>query len=333
MHSILVISEVVRLCWWKSKLTKHPLKNMNEQLLRRLQEIQGKADWWEAIKADASGPVPGSNPCFLAVRTNSIEAYYHGGLVADIRLQQGEVTVRVNRKFLFPTADHEADYVELRHSNDMRATDEMRSCFNKWHLAERFQSVKRAAALLAGPEKEWIHRALIERNPNILDLEIAEGDGRSRIDLAAVRGTPDSLEIVHYEVKHVSNPQLFPGPGEEPAEVVEQLTRYDKLIAEHGGRLKRRYRELAKAALELELSPCFLRGLPEARKQHRIDEKTLTALAKGEFQLSPDAVLVVLGLLKTPDPKVAKAIEVLKSAHKRSVLTFGTQGQGGISKG
>lgn len=304
---------------------------MHKELLRQLHDVQGKADWWEAIKADAAGGVTRPKPCFLAVRTNSIEAYYQGGLVADIRLRQGELTVRVNRKFLFPTAAHSSATVELRHADGMQATAEMRSCFDSWKLADRFQNVKRAAALLMGPEKEGIQKALVETNPNILDVEIAIRDERSRIDLAAVRGTPDCPEIVHYEVKTVSNPELFPG-REQPAKVVEQLTRYDTLIADHEDRLKRRYRELAEAALKLELAPCFLRGLPVGKRQYRIDEATLTKLAEGHFRLSPKAVLVVLGWSRSRPQRVTDAVNELKSDHKRKVLTFGEEGQGGISR-
>ncbi len=265
------------------------------------------------------------------MRTKSIEAYFQGGLVADIRLQKGDLTVRVNRKFLFPTAAHASATVELRHADEMQATAEMRSCFDSWKLADRFQKVKRAAALLMGPEKEGIQKALVEKNPNILDLEIAVRDEKSRIDLAAVRGTPDRPEIVHYEVKHVSNPELFPGRG-QPAQVVEQLTRYDTLIDKHEGRLRQRYKELAEAALKLGLAPCFLRGLPARRGQHRIDEAMLSTLAKGNFKLSHKVVLVVLGWSRSPTPKVAEAVNELKALHKRKVLTFGKQGQDGISK-
>jgi hypothetical protein len=329
LRSILVIREFVRL--FSENYTDPTYPSMNNELLQRLRDVQGKADWWEAIKADAAGQVSKSKSCFLAVRTKSIEAYFQGGLVADIRLQRGELTVRVNRKFLFPTAAHASATVELRHADEMQATAEMRSCFDSWKLADRFQNVKRAAALLMGSEKEGIQKALVESNPNILDLEIAVRDEKSRIDLAAVRGTPDCPEIVHYEVKHVSNLELFPGRG-QPAKVVEQLTRYDTLIHKHEGLLRRRYKELAEAALKLGLAPCFLRGLSPTKRQYRIDEATLFALAEGRFTLSPKAVLVVLGWERSPRPKVADAVNELRNLHKRTVLTFGKQGQRGISK-
>lgn len=303
---------------------------MNEELLQRLKEIQGRADWWETIKADAAGQIRRSKPSFLAIRKGSIEAYYHGAAVADIGLQGRDIVVKINRKFLFPTAAHANPTVELRHADQMQATDEMRHCFDSWSLAERFESVKQAAALLMGPEKEWIHKALVEKNPNILDLEIVEGDKNSRIDLAAVRGRPECPEIVHFEVKYVSNPELFPS-REQPAEVVEQLTRYDTLIAKHEGRLRRRYRELAKAALELGLAPCFSRGIPAVRGRYLIDEATLAALAEGNFSLSPRAVLVVLGWSRSPSEKVTQSVDELTRKHKREVLRFGKQGQRGIS--
>lgn len=185
---------------------------------------------------------------------------------------------------------------------------------------------------MLGPEKELIHTALIMNNPNILDLEIVEGGRACRMDVAAVRGTLDRPEIVHYEAKDVTNPEFFAKhPGELP-QVLEQLTRYDRLIAEHGVLLRRRYMKLAEAALDLGLTPCFQRGIPASKGQHRIDESILKTIAGGSFVLSPHAILVVLGWSRAPSARVKVAVEKLEREHGRVVLKFGTQGQRGISK-
>jgi hypothetical protein len=92
------------------------------------------------------------------------------------------------------------------------------------------------ARLYAGEEKFGVHQ-LVMANPNVLDTEIVfekdngEDDvktGTDRIDFCALRkGEFNKLNIVFYEAKHISNPEL------KDKVVLSQLERYRSQLRDH----------------------------------------------------------------------------------------------------
>ncbi|MPY73441.1 MAG: hypothetical protein GEU87_04205 [Alphaproteobacteria bacterium] len=89
----------------------------------------------------------------------------------------------------------------------------------------------------------------------MIDTEVAFGDEGSRIDIAAFRPGGRGVELVMYEAKHFSNPEIF---GERP-KVVDQIRRYREILS-----TPHRASEICKSYHRIVENIAALEGLPRS---------------------------------------------------------------------
>ncbi len=113
--------------------------------------------------------------------------------------------------------------------------------------------LKKAAGPHVGDEKSGIHVFVSrDRNPDVVDLEIAIDGGKKQIDLAAIHediDRPESFKLVFHEAKHFGNRELRSKTGTIP--VVDQMSSYSAAIAQNHDELVRSYRKVCGNLSEL----------------------------------------------------------------------------------
>ena len=212
----------------------------------------------------------------------------------------------MNPKYKLGAVENPSGYLRLTES--MCIPENLVKQLRKWTLADRLHAVKKAAKDLAGEEKKRLQDAIINHNPNIIDLEIAIRDQNeldetqedSRIDFAAVRsddrGNPT---IVLYEAKTLADPRLRGKGGDEP-EVLTQLRRYQKILSDAKWRktFRERFAAIAKAVQKLELVDAFTR---KRNATFLLTAEHFGRIAKGDLTLDTDIWLI--GVMKArPEP-------------------------------
>ena len=216
----------------------------------------------------------------------------------------------------------------------------VREALDDWRFGDRLPAIKEAAHRYAGPEKQLIQTGIIEKNPNIINLEVAcqnagEDDEsaapeNSRLDFAAVRKDEnEKLTIVHYEAKILDDPRLKPQKGKPEPEILQQMRDYDRILGDKRWRdaLKQRYVEIAIAMLKLGLTGRHGRGVTT----YNLTEEELAKIAQGDFVLASKAKLVIFA--RTNERLHDQKIEFLKNKlEPGTVLACGESKAGGISK-
>lgn len=254
-------------------------RGISRDLIEALNDLYEEGDnWWRSLLADKD--------IFIAVRKNTLNAYYRGCSLAEIALRNGEVVAKTHYKYLLKPDLNK--YVSAT-SGLFDVSRALRDSAFVSSLSD-LKSIKSAAAAYAGVEKDFVSEIVCDKaNPSIVDVEIAlwreETDERKtkqgvdRIDFAALRRTRQGLELVMCEAKHFTNKELR---AEGTPHVLGQIDRYEKLLAKYTGQIKESYVLAAEAALKL-------KGV---RTTHSDWAKALTS---GNFAISLEPVLVICG--------------------------------------
>jgi hypothetical protein len=216
---------------------------------------QDGGSWWrDVLKRD---------DVFVAVRRNSLNAYYRGGSIFRIDDRgDGSVSPKTHVKYLVRQQQALAELVD----------GEFRPNGIGWtHYAgpETLRDMIRAASDLAGAEKTGLH-PLIMGSPAVIDVEIAlsraqegevnvstaDGTGSSanrnqdRLDVATLERQGPNIAVVFHEANHFTNPALRARSG-APA-VVGQLRRYRSTLIHHTPALIARYQAACRAIVRLD---------------------------------------------------------------------------------
>jgi hypothetical protein len=157
--------------------------------------------------------------------------------------------------------------------------------------------LKKASSYYAGEEKKGVH-CILKSNNNIVDVEVAlsrsaeeEQDAEDeanafkrvsdRIDFVALQGAGGAAHIVCFEAKRFDNPELRSAKGTSPP-VLDQIKRYQDLIAAEIGNMEESYRRVCKNLYRL---------LPE-----RCNDLVVAVAADSiDLAISPEVRLVVFG--------------------------------------
>lgn len=210
---------------------------------------QPEGSWWRGLLSDPE--------IFVAIRSGVLNAYYRGCSLAEIRLEGQEVRARTHYKYLLRAAVKPA-YIEARSGQfkfPFASPEEIGTVFI--HDLAQTKELKRAAKPYGGDEKKLVGD-IIKLHPNVFDVEIgltakaedSDDTTAHRIDLAALRYTKVGMELVMYEVKLFSNPELR-AQGEDVS-VLRQIERYEKLLDQHNDHIRESCVEAAKNVLMLE---------------------------------------------------------------------------------
>ena len=159
-------------------------------------------------------------------------------------------------------------------------------------LAE-IDALKKAAGPYAGAEKAGVHDVVLS-NWNVVDIEIAFATDSNdetassvpRLDFAALRRRNQHVEIVFFEAKDFTNPELR-RRGDANPEVIDQIETYSKLLRDRHHEIVDSYRRVSGNLLRL-------RGLD---KRHAERHEMLKGIADGSTPLKANVAprLVVFG--------------------------------------
>ena len=222
-------------------------RGLSKEFVNRLNEMYRAGGWWHTMVEDKQLPI--------AIRDNYINVYYQGCSVLKLNWSQGkkEIAREIHYKYLLKPSISGSEYIGFGEFGPKLPAD-LKSIFLE--DLDNIGELKRAVTPYAGPEKKGVHDVVVGgKNPNVVDLEIAIGEGKSvpRIDLAALARDTDrsgAVKLVFYEAKHFQNPELRSRTDTIP--VVDQMDRYSKLINRNRDALLESYLEVCRNLIELE---------------------------------------------------------------------------------
>lgn len=234
-------------------------RHISADFVGALNDLYASGDdgrWWRNFLSDRE--------IFVAIRNDALHVYYRGCRLAEITLKDGAVSTKTHYKYLL-RPELAAPYVSGAAgalSFPPKWSQSLGTIFID-HLSEK-NALKKAANPYGGDEKKFVGE-IIAGHENVFDVEIAltrkdeetQDPSALRLDLAALSLDNGSLELVMYEAKLFSNPELRASDGDK--NVIGQIRRYEKLLTEHKSQIKDACFKSAENVLALE-------GMSEARK-------------------------------------------------------------------
>jgi hypothetical protein len=202
-------------------------------------EYLKSAGWWSDVLSYRYLADGADRPLIIAVRDGYLNVYAEGQSILEIRFLRtvdGEVRprCRLHWKYVLPDVegdvylDFDGSEVSGRAHEMLPQTYEGRDTLQRWVTAARE---------FRGKEKIGVAR-IVERNPNVIDLEMAlptdkaaSANGASRMDIVALEKDGDGVRIAFYEAKRFSNPELR---NCEPSKskVLGQLVKYRDYVSQ-----------------------------------------------------------------------------------------------------
>ena len=253
-------------------------RSLDDAFVDALNAEYEKGGWWHRFVHDSE--------VFVAIRNNSVNAYYRGCSLLKLDWTGGAIVGWVHYKYLLrPLISR--PYVKISNGVAVLPDDP-----GDWFFrgVDALGDLKKAAQPYAGDEKTGVHDILIA-NHNVLDVEIAFGSAESdpsspRVDLAALRELNDRTQLVLFEAKHFDNQDLRATGDAEP-KVVEQIGTYSRRLALDEEQIVSAYRRVCSNLLSL-------KGMSE---RHPLRHGMLERIAEGSRTLAvdPEPVLIVFG--------------------------------------
>lgn len=244
-------------------------RGLNNAFINALNEAYANPNgWWRRVLEDRD--------LFIGIRGNSLNVYYNGASLLRLEHRRGELIGASHFKFLLQEK-RPSPYV--RFCNGQFDEGDLASIRFSRTLAQELPAIKRGSIPFHRIEAKGVHD-IIRSNDNVIDTEVAFGDEGSRIDIAAFKPGDRGIELVMYEAKHFSNPEIFG----EPPKVVDQIRRYHEILStpHRAAEICESYRRIVENIAALEGFPARLRALC----RRVIDEG---------FVLSTDVRLVIYG--------------------------------------
>lgn len=254
-------------------------RGLSPDFIQRLNKEYESGGWWKAIADDPQ--------LFIAIRDAYLNVYWKGNSLLRLRMEGDALVGEVHYKYLL-RPDVANPYLPIE---DGRPRGSNSADFFLNDLSD-LAAVKRAADAYAGEEKSGVHK-IVMSNPNIIDVEVAFGAINSesgarvakRIDFAALREIKGIWELVFYEAKAFSNPELRAAGKDAP--VVNQIKGYTLFLRDAQADVIDSYRTVCSN----------LRSLHGVKKRFSVMDDALTSIGEGtcEFKISADVRLVVFG--------------------------------------
>ena len=266
-------------------------------------EYDKDGSWWKGFVDDKD--------LFLAIRDNYVNVYYRGCSLLKLTWQSGSIIGEIHYKYLLRPKLTGHEYIDVR---DGKVSAKVRRFFVE-DLTD-IEGLKRAAKLYTELEKIGVHDIVLS-NFNVLDVEIAFGGSRKRIDFSILRKMGNDVNIVFFEAKHFGKSKgTLRATGNAKPEVIHQIERYTDLLRKNRDAIIGSYRRVC----------CNLLKLNGVDKRNPECHKMLDGVVDGSRQLDIDAEpqLVVFGFYN--DQKMGKIWhphrEKLKSQLGERVVHF-----------
>ena len=254
-------------------------RGLDDAFVNALNDEYEKRGWWHRFVNDQE--------IFVAIRRNSVNAYYRGCSLLKLDWRGGAIEGSTHYKYLLHPSNSNPylkivdGRAELPHDPSdlfIRSVDSL-------------NDLKKAAQPFAGNEKSGVHDILVS-NHNVLDVEIAFGadelDSSSpRVDFAALKSGDGTTELVFFEAKHFDNLQELRASGGATPKAVEQINAYSDRLAKNSDAIVSSYRRVCENLVSL-------KGVPD---RHPVRHSVVEAIVDGSKALSvdPEPVLIVFG--------------------------------------
>jgi hypothetical protein len=254
-----------------------------------------ETSWWHDVLM--------RDDVFIAARNNSLDVYYRGCSIFQIR-DDGNGTVKPNTHVKYLVRQQEAR-VELNADNKF-ILPPGGFAWERYEGDKTLSDMLTAAQALAGLEKSGLH-PLVVGSPNVIDVEISlrashplpdqrlsgkdSKDAKSydRLDAAALEQRGNDTFVVFHEAKHFSNPDLAAKAGNTP-KVVEQIRGYRSTIKHHEALLVERYRSVCRTLERIDAMR------PRPRNSSGPESFLQKVLQTGvELRIDPNPRLIVFG--------------------------------------
>lgn len=227
---------------------------------------------------------------FLAVRGNYVNFYYRGNSLLKLECLNGALVGQIHYKYLL-RPDVNNPYIKALNGQPDLPND-AKDLFLPGF--DDVDALKKAAGPYAGAEKTGVHD-IVRDNPNVLDVEIAFGTGRTndagasapRMDFATIRNIDEDATIVLYEAKHFDNRQALRAERDKVPEVVKQIETYSSLLQMNREAVIASYRLICCNLLAL-------RGVAERHPERHAMLKEISSGSR-KLELDPSPRLVVFG--------------------------------------
>ncbi|GAB9140189.1 hypothetical protein [Bradyrhizobium diazoefficiens] len=214
----------------------------NESFLKALEALAQQDSWWRDVLAD--------NSLIIGIRDEYLNVYWQGQSIFRVSFKAGTVTASTHQKYLL-NPGIKGQISLIGGSFDLsKAAETMLT--RDYEGVTTLERLKKAAALYSGREKEGVHEIAIS-NPTIVDVEIAINAAAvsdvlrklPRMDVASFEKADTGVDLVFWEAKTFSNPEL------ETGEVVKQVKEYRAVIAAHHADIAESYSCVAKNLLDM----------------------------------------------------------------------------------
>ncbi|MBR0787013.1 hypothetical protein [Bradyrhizobium iriomotense] len=234
----------------------------NDDFRKALGALAQQDGWWKDVLADPS--------LIIGIRDEYLNVYWQGQSIFKVSFKGGKVTATTHEKYLL-NPDLK-DQISLVDGKFAFGKAEPRMLTREYEGAKTLDKLKRAASLYSGQEKEGVHE-IATSNLSVVDVEIAinasgaPGVERSlpRMDLANFETTASGVDLVFWEAKTFSNPEL------ENGKIVRQIKDYRTVIDLHKAEIDDSYRWVA----------TNLTAMAEWSNGHRSVAAAISAVAKG----------------------------------------------------
>ncbi len=180
---------------------------------------------------------------FFALRDERIDVYFRGQVIYSIDFKNKNVTPRTHVKYLI--LDGPDPRIKMQNGSFAYTHKHL-------HLQDAYQGtatleqIKRASERYSGDESKGIYK-VINRDPLVVDVEIAFNASneiaehnaqerqrtQDRVDMVRLTPSGGGFDLVFWEAKHYSNPELFREDifGQLSAYSRQLHSREDQLIA------------------------------------------------------------------------------------------------------
>ena len=211
--------------------------------LKALETLAHQDGWWKDVLADKS--------LIIGIRDEYLNVYWQGQSIFKVSFKGGKVTASTHEKYLLnPDLKDQIPLIDGRFEFDKVAE---RMLTREYEGAKTLGKLKRAAALYSGREKEGVHE-IATSNLSVVDVEIAINaagvasvlKNLPRMDVASLENAESGVDLVFWEAKTFSNPEL------ETGEVIDQIKAYQAVIGAHQADIADSYWWVAKNLTEME---------------------------------------------------------------------------------
>lgn len=200
-------------------------RGISEALVDRLNEEYKRLGWWHAMANDSQ--------LFIAIRDEYLNVYWKGNSLLKLSMQEGRLCGEVHYKYMLRPEVLSSAYLKFEDGKLQSANP---VDFFLPDLSD-IASLKRSANAYAGEEKAGVHK-IVMSNANIIDVEIAFGTENGdtgakvaqRIDFAAVKMGAYGPELMFFEAKSFTNPELR-SDGDTPPPVLHQIKSYRNFLS------------------------------------------------------------------------------------------------------